>query len=290
MVGDEKTNDPEFPNHKASANLEFSPLVSVITPVLNGKKYLERCIQSVLNQSYPHVEHVFVDGGSSDGSLDILRRYNERSPQRIRLMTGTDRNAEDAWNKGLLLSRGDILGWLGADDTYTPDAVRTVVEFFQSNPGASFVFGLCNVIDEHDRLMTQVGTKDFDLEETINRDCQVAAPSAFYKREVVAKVGLLDISLPPGDFEYWLRIAKAFPIHRIQAVLANFRHHPGGTTGSPRIQKRYAYVTYKISRRYGGRIFSPRGQWYFAQVLRARLGPLYPWVKWLGKRVIRDKR
>ncbi|MGD1102573.1 MAG: glycosyltransferase family 2 protein, partial [Terriglobia bacterium] len=182
MASQEKANDLHLPNRKGSANMEFSPLVSVITPVLNGRKYLEKCIESVLSQSYPHVEHVFVDGGSSDGTLDILKRYNQSYPQRVRFITGTDKTPEDAWNKGLLLSKGDILGWLGSDDTYTPDALRTVVEFFTLNPDASFVFGICDVIDQNDQLMGQSGTEDFVLEEMLDYGCRVPTCSAFYKR------------------------------------------------------------------------------------------------------------
>jgi glycosyltransferase involved in cell wall biosynthesis len=192
-----------------------------------------------------------VDGGPSDGTLEVLRSHSESYPQRVRFITGTDKNAEDGWHKGLLLSPGDILGWLGADGTYTPDPIRTVVEFFRINPGASFVFGVCNVVDESDQPITQRGTKDFDLEETLHGECPIPAPSTFYKREVIAQVGLLDMSFTPSDFDCWIRMARLFRIYRIKEVLANFRLHAGRISGSPRIQKRYAYVTYKTSQREG---------------------------------------
>ena len=79
----------------------YNPLVSIITPVLNGIKYLETCIQSVLSQSYPYIEHIFIDGGSSDGSLDILTNYKAKYPDRIRFISEPDKGACDAWNKGL---------------------------------------------------------------------------------------------------------------------------------------------------------------------------------------------
>jgi glycosyltransferase involved in cell wall biosynthesis len=260
-----------------------APLVSVITPVLNGRKYLEKCIESVLSQSYPHVEHVFVDGGSSDGTLDILTRYNRSYPQKVRFISGTDKTAEDAWNKGIILSKGDVLGWLGADDTYTPDALRTVVEFFRLNPGASFVFGICDVIDQNDQLMGQLGKKDFDLEEALNDRCETQIAAAFYKREVIAQVGLLDTSFAPSDFDFLIRVAKVFRLYRIDKVVSKFRMHPGSTSGSKGIERKYAKVTYKTSRRHGGRIFSRRFKEYRIQpvvdFLRPVFGPFYPWVR-----------
>jgi len=263
--------------------MEFSPLVSVITPVLNGRKYLEKCIESVLSQSYPHVEHVFVDGGSSDGTLDILKRYNQSYPQRVRFITGTDKTPEDAWNKGLLLSKGDILGWLGSDDTYTPDALRTVVEFFTLNPDASFVFGICDVIDQNDQLMGQSGTEDFDLEEMLDYGCRVPTCSAFYKREVIAQVGLLDTSFLPGDFDYWIRVGKVFRLYRIEKVLSKFRIHPGSISGSKGIERKYAYIMYKTSRRHGGRIFSRHFKRYrimpVVEFLRPVFGRFYPRIR-----------
>lgn len=92
------------------------PLVSMITPVLNADKYLESCINSVLNQNYNNIEHVFVDAGSKDMTLDILRKYRQDYPKRIRFASGKDKGACDAWNKGWEIAAGDILGWLGADD------------------------------------------------------------------------------------------------------------------------------------------------------------------------------
>ena len=283
MASQEKANDLQLPSRKGSANMEFRPLVSVVSPVLNGRKYLEKCIESVLSQSYPHVEHVFVDGGSSDGTLDILTRYNQSYPQRVRFITGTDKSPEDALNKGLLLSKGDILGWLGADDTYTPDALRTVVEFFSLNPGASFVFGICDIVDQGDQLLGQMGTKDFDLEETLNDVCPTYASSAFYKREVIAQVGLFDTSFTPSDIDYWIRVAKVFRLYRIEKVLSKFRIHPGSIGGSKGIERKYAYIMYKVSRRHGGRMFSRRFKRYrirpVVESLRPVFGPFYPWVK-----------
>src|SRR3972149_511511 len=120
------------------------PLVSIITMVLNGVKYLEECIQSVLTQNYPHIEHIFVDGGSTDGTVEILTKYQTKYPNRIRFISEPDKGPGDAWNKGIRMAKGEIFGFLGSDDVSEPGAIISVVEFFKSNPDAYFVFGECN--------------------------------------------------------------------------------------------------------------------------------------------------
>ena len=153
-----------------------NPLVSIVTPVLNGVKYLEICIQSVLNQSYPYIEHIFVDGGSTDGTVDMLSSYQAKYPDRIRFISELDKGHGEAWNKGLRMAEGGILGWLGSDDTYELDAIRTVVEFFRANPEAYFVYGDCYFINEKGEIIRKRETRDFNLEEAIN-DYTMANPS-----------------------------------------------------------------------------------------------------------------
>ena len=240
----------------------YNPLISIITPVLNSIKYLEICIQSVLNQSYPYIEHIFADGVSTDGTLDMLTTYKAKYPDRIRFISEPDKGPEDAWNKGLRMAKGEIFGWLGADDMYEPDAIQTVVEFFRSNPDAYFVFGDCNFINERNEVMERFLTKDFDMEEALNDQCYIPAHSAFYKREVIDKVGFINTSTRISELDYWIRVGKVFPIHRIEKVLSNFRLHKDNFSGSKEANRKYALEGYIISRRHGGRILSPRGRRY----------------------------
>lgn len=264
-----------------------NPLVSIITPVLNGVKYLETCIQSVLNQSYPYIEHVFVDGGSTDGTVEMLASYQTMYPDRIKFISEQDKGTGTAWNgavdatnKGWKMAKGGIFGWLGSDDMYEPDAVLTVVEFFRSNHDAYFVFGDCNVINEVNEVIGKLPTKDFDLKKMINDSCHVHAPAAFYKREVIEKVGFWDTRINSADFDYWIRVGKVFQIHRIEKVLSNFRIHKDSTSGSKEAFKMYAREGYIISRKYGGHIYSRCAIRYFRCVivewLRPVLGPIYP--------------
>ena len=259
------------------------PLVSIITPVLNGVKYLETCIQSVLNQTYPLIEHVIVDGGSTDGTVDILSSYQTKHPDRIRFISEPDEGTGEALNKGLTMAKGEILGALNADDWYEPDAIHTVVEFFLSNPDAYFVFGGLNYINEKSGIITKHPAKDFDFKELINERCVIPCPASFYKREVIEKVGWFDVK--GNDFEYWIRVAKVFQIHRIEKTLANFRIHEGSaTTGTSKaIRKMWLREDCLVSRRYGGRFFSGYCRRYYKFViiegLRPILGPVYPLIK-----------
>lgn len=269
-----------------------APLVSVITQVLNGIKYLEVCIQSVLNQSYPYIEHIFIDGGSTDGTLDMLSSYQAKYPDRIRFISEPDKSSTEAWNssteawnKGWAMAKGDIFGWLGSDDTYEPDDVQTVVEFFRANPEAYFVFGDCNIINEKGEIIGKRETKDFDLEEITNGATIASPSSAFYKREVIEKVGLMDTTLVGGsELDYWIRVGMVFPVHRIDKVLSNFRKHKDSRgRDSKTAAKIFLREDVLVSRRYGGKFFSLYARRYYmfliVDCLRPVLGFTYPFIK-----------
>lgn len=279
---------PQLTSSDKKEGATYNPLVSIITPVLNGFRYLEPCLQNVLNQTYPHIEHIFVDGGSIDGTLEMLASYQARYPERVRFISEPDRGAEEAWNKGWKMARGKIFGWLGVDDVYEPEAIQTIVEFFRANPDAYFVFGECNQIDEGGKLIGRAGTKDFDLDKAINDWHYINCPSAFYRREVIEKVGFMDTSIHACDLDYWIRVGKVFKMHRIEKVLSNFRIHKDSTSGAKGADKMYAREGFIISRRHGGSLFSPRARRYFRFVIidffRPVLGFVYPSVAKIVRR------
>ena len=270
--------------------LPDNPLVSIITPVLNGIKYLEACITSVLNQSYPDIEHIFVDGGSTDGTLEMLLSYQAKYPDRIRFSLEPGTSVGEAWNKGLRMANGQIFGWLGSDDISEPRAIQTVVDFFKDNPDAYFVFGDCHYINEAGEVIRKSKTMDFNLKEMINDANCIPCSSAFYRREVIDRVGWV-ASFIGDDRDYWIRIGKVFPIHRIERVLSSFRVHEGSaTTGSSvKVRRMHMREDYLTTRRHGGGIFSRycrRYYWFIiVEGLRPVLGFAYPFIrKLLGAR------
>jgi glycosyltransferase involved in cell wall biosynthesis len=255
-----------------------NPLVSIITPVLNGIKYLETCIQSVLSQSYPYIEHIIVDGASTDGTVEMLRSYQAKYPARIRFISEPDKSPEEAWNKGWKIAKGGIFGWLGLDEAYELDAIEKVVKFFKANQGAYFVFGGGNRVDETGRkICSSYPTEDFELKRVINDRCPacLGAPTAFYKREVIEKVGLIDTSTRASELDFWIRVGKEFTIHRIDKLLVNIKVYKGRFSGSFEAFKMSARDGFIISRRYGGGRFSRRAKRYYRFIILDKLHLFY---------------
>lgn len=255
-------------------NIIDNPWVTIITPVLNGSKYLELSIQSILMQSYPNTEHVFADGGSTDGTVEILSKYHSRYPDRIRFISEPDNGTGEAMNKCLRMAKGEIFAFLGSDDLSEPDAIQNVIEFFRSNPDAYFVFGACNRINEKGDIIRRRSTREFNYNEILNYGDYVPWPSAFFRRKVVETVGYFDA--PGNDLEYLLRVAKVFKIYRIEKVLSNFRVHEGSATSGSRIKirKYWARECFKVSRKYGGRFFSAYCISYYMIVISEPFQPI----------------
>src|ERR1035441_1834419 len=122
------------------------PLVSIVTPSLNSERFIARTVESVLGQDYPNIEYIVVDGGSTDGTLDILNQYRSR----LRYCSGPDQGVADAINKGFAQSRGSIFGWLSSDDTYLPGALSSAVGRLLDAPESAVVYGEAVWVDEHD--------------------------------------------------------------------------------------------------------------------------------------------
>ena len=123
------------------------PKISVITPTLNQGKFIEKTINSVIGQDYPDLEYIVMDGGSTDNTLEILRRYGGR----LKFTSSKDKGQSDAINKGLKKSSGDILCYLNSDDVLAPGALFKVGEYFNENRNAMWLTGKCRVVDEEGR-------------------------------------------------------------------------------------------------------------------------------------------
>jgi len=199
------------------------PLVSIVTPSYNKGLFIEETILSVKNQTYPHIEHIVVDGGSTDETLDILRKYSNS----LVWISEPDEGQSDAINKGWRMSRGEILAYLNADDTYMPWAVETAVSFLVQHPDVAMVYGDCNVVDENGEVTQRFQGEEFDLKKLLCTDI-VPQPTAFFRREVVEKVGYLDPDLHLAmDYDLWVRIGLKFKMQSLHQCLASFRLYPG---------------------------------------------------------------
>ena len=254
------------------------PLVSIITPSYNQVNYLRDTIESVLDQDYPKIEHIVIDGGSSDGSVEMLRSYGKK----IKWISEKDKGQSNGINKGFKMAKGDIIGWINSDDTYEPRAVSKAVKYLDKNLDIDFVYSDCNIILKDGRKNGTVHVQEFDMNKQLNNGNIIQQPTVFFRRKVFEEVGYLDEKLHYAmDYEYWIRIGKKMKIKKIEGeILANFRMYPE----SKSISHYYLFwpEIYQISLRNGGKRFSR--MW------------LFHYFRWMNKyffgspiyRIIRD--
>jgi glycosyltransferase involved in cell wall biosynthesis len=202
-------------------------LVSVVTPCLNPGMRLARCLDSVAAQSYQGVEHIVVDGGSTDGTLDVLA---ERG---IRFVSGPDRGQTDAINKGFRLAQGEVLGWLNADDVLVPGAIEAVVAALHRKPSAGWVYGECEV-RRHGARELPIRPPARIGKATLDCGSVLAQPGFFVTRWALDQVGELDEAFHLAmDFDLWLRLIDAnIGAVRVPTTLALFELHEGSKSGS----------------------------------------------------------
>jgi glycosyltransferase involved in cell wall biosynthesis len=224
-------------------------LVSIVTPSLNQATYLRDAIESVRAQSHPEVEHVVVDGGSTDGTLEILAEYDD-----LRWVSEPDRGQSHALNKGFALARGEILGWLNADDAYEPHAVAEGVRAL-AETGAGLVYADVTRVDDDYVNPRRIRSRpSFDLWTELNLGCGIYSPAVFFTREALEAVGGVDEDLHlTMDYDLWLRIGKRFPVRHVDAVWAVQRLHAGAKS----VTRDFWPERLAVSRRHGGRLVSP---------------------------------
>lgn len=178
--------------------------VAIVTPSFNQGCFIKRTIDSVLSQSYPYIDYVVVDGGSTDETLDILRSYGDR----LNWRSEPDRGQTHAINKGFTLVDGQIRAYLNSDDVLAPGAIERVVAFFQANPSCELLYGRANYIDKSDVVTGEYMTHP--LPANLGNDCIICQPAAFWTKRVAQVIGDFNEDLHYAmDYDYWLRIYRA---------------------------------------------------------------------------------
>ena len=179
------------------------PLISVITPSYNQAQFLEKTIQSVLTQDYPAIEYIIIDGGSNDGSQDIIKKYEQKLSF---WLSEKDKGQADAVNKGLAKATGKYVGWLNSDDLYLPGTISKAVELLEAFPHAGFVFGDVQAIDENGKITNIMHYGDWKLEDLIQFRI-IGQPGVFMRKENLDHCGGLDLSYHfLLDHQLWLRM------------------------------------------------------------------------------------
>jgi glycosyltransferase involved in cell wall biosynthesis len=221
-------------------------LVSIVTPSYHMAKYLPETIESVLEQDYPRIEYIVVDGGSTDGSLAVLERYKSR----LQYSSGPDRGPSDAIYQGFRRSSGQILAWLNADDTLLPGAVRSAVEFLEQNPDVDVMYGEGWWIDADGKAIRRYPSLPFDA-NTLQADCFICQPAAFLRASAYRRCELDPNQKWSFDYDLWIRMAKSgvrFAFY--PEYLANSRMHSGAMTISER-RVVFGYSMALLKRHYG---------------------------------------
>ena len=217
---------------KEHINTTEQPLVSIVTPSFNQSKFISETIQTVLQQDYLNVEHIVIDGGSTDGTLEILKAFSEND-KRFRFISEPDRGQSHAINKGLEMANGEIIGWLNSDDTYLPGAVGKAVEAFKNNPNWGIVYGNAYITDEMNKVIRPYPTEKVDI-NSLFHSCSISQPAAFIRKNLFQALNGVNEDLQfCMDYDLWIRIAKSGnQLGYIEDFLANSRWHQNSKTGS----------------------------------------------------------
>jgi glycosyltransferase involved in cell wall biosynthesis len=233
-----------------------SMIFSIITVTRNSARYLEECISSVLSQDCTDLEHIIVDCVSVDGTLDIVREYAGRD-FRLRWISERDEGISDAFNKGLAMARGELIGFLNSDDAYAPGALRTVAEAFRGNPETDVFHGDLVRFSGNSPLFTVTAGR---VDDGIWHEMPLNHPATFVTSRAFAVVGGFDTSLRLAmDYELVLRLYLAgLRFLHIPAVLARMRY--GGASDERFVAARREVVAATVAKGYPPH----KAWWWFA--------------------------
>jgi len=211
------------------------PRISVITPSFNQAKFLERTICSVLDQGYPNLEYIIVDGGSTDGSVDIIRQYEHRLTWWV---SEPDRGQSDAINKGLRRATGEWVAWQNSDDIYYPGAFLDLVRTATERPDADLIIGDMMLIDEHDRPLRDIRYVTPHYRALLAEGMVLTNQAAFWRRALHDRVGFLDENLHYCfDYEWFLRLTQHAKGAHSKRIWGGLRLH--GETKTSRQAQRF---------------------------------------------------
>lgn len=197
-------------------------LVSIVTPSYNQAPYLEQTIQSVLEQDYPRIEYIVIDGGSTDNSVEIIKNYADRLAY---WTSEKDSGQAEAINKGFAHAKGEILAWLNSDDYYMLNTISVAVRCFEQNPDVVMVYGDMLAVDGDGRTLNLMKYKQLSLEDLLCFQI-IGQPSVFFRRSALEKAGMLESTFHfMLDHHLWIRLAQQGRILHVPQVWSAARYH-----------------------------------------------------------------
>lgn len=257
-----------------------NPLISIITPSFNQSRFIEATIQSVLNQDYPSFEYIIVDGGSLDGSVEIIKKYASKLAWWV---CEPDKGQTDALNKGFSQANGEILAWINSDDTYEPGTFTAVAKYMQEHPEIGLVYADANFIDDHGKKIGRFPAAQTDYRSLRQGYVHIPQQAAFFRADLWRQVGPLDPDFYFAmDYDLWVRLAKLAPVAYLSGkTWANFRLHNSGKTIVA--DDRCWPEMIKVHYRDGGTFLAPIVAKYYIRKMVA------PFINWRRKRQMQSQ-
>ena len=249
------------------------PLVSIVTPSFNQAPYLEQTIESILAQDYPNIEYILMDGGSTDKSVEIIKKYQDRISYWV---SEPDQGQSDAINKGFSRSTGEILNWVNSDDLLEPSAVSIAVYYLLKYPESGMVFGDRVYIDGKNNILRAETLPAYRLSD-LRWGAYIPQETAFWRRHLFFDLGLLDVELQTAmDTDLWFRMDRATKIKHIPAILGRYREHGLTKTAFSKSENSTVSVAYQqqsraVRDRYGGNILNASLRAWFLRLYKFRV-------------------
>jgi glycosyltransferase involved in cell wall biosynthesis len=239
--------------------------ITIITPSYNQEAYIEQTIESVLAQNYPDVEHIVVDGGSSDGTITILKRYDH-----LIWIAEKDRGQADALNKGLALATGDIIGWINSDDYYEKDIFGAVANHF-SDPSTAWIVGNLSKVRDEDGIIIPDKSPMVTYERLVRNPDIVRQQCTFFRRSALDRAGGWNAEFfMVMDLDLWIRLARISPPKMVDQTLAYFRVHANQKTGLSNLQRQTREICRVLRREHAP--WHAVARLYFKKQLQAFMG------------------
>ena len=218
------------------------PKISVVTPSFNQAAYLERTLRSVLDQGYPNLEYIVIDGGSTDGSVEIIRKYEDRLAYWV---SESDRGQADAINTGLRRASGDWVAWQNSDDIYYPGVFADIAQTAAAHPDVDLIIGNMMIIDAHDQPLRDIHYVTPSYGALRAEGMVMVNQAAFWRRRVHAEIGWLEESLQCSfDYEWFLRLTERYQGVHVNRIWGGFRLH--GETKTSNWTQRFSEENSKI--------------------------------------------
>jgi len=213
--------EPLFAEEVTTSRNDTYPRICVVTPSYNQAEYLEKTILSVLNQNYPNLEYIIIDGGSTDGSVDIIKKYEKYLSYWV---SEPDKGQAEAINKGFKASSAEVIAWQNSDDVYLPCALERVGKFFAECGNADVLFGNAYIIDAEDSILQEMRYHPFSVQHLIYYGWNLTNQAVFWKTNVFKKVGYM-LNYPVAfDWEWFIRLGMSgFKFHFVREFLGAYR-------------------------------------------------------------------